>query len=79
MFEAVLDNAALASSIYVNIALAGLTIIVIAVMSRSIHDSRAKLITMSTLMISVVSISSYMGLASIPSPARKSSPCGDGT
>ncbi len=64
MFEAVLDNAALASSIYVNIALAGLTILVIAVMSRSIRDSRAKLITMSTLMISVVSISSYMGLAS---------------
>lgn len=64
MYEAVLENTALASSIYVNIALAGLTIIVIAFMSRSIKDSRANLITMATLMISVVSISSYMGLAS---------------
>ena len=64
MYQAVLDNAALASSIYVNIALAGLTILVIAFMSRSITDSRANLITMATLMISVVSISSYMGLAS---------------
>ena len=64
MYEAVLENAALASSIYVNIALAGLTILVISFMSRSISDSRANLITMATLMISVVSISSYMGLAS---------------
>ena len=64
MYQAVLDNTALASSIYVNIALAGLTILIIALWSRSIRDSRARLITYATMMISVVSISSYMGLAS---------------
>jgi len=64
MFEAVLDNAALASSIYVNIALAGTTILLIAYLIRNVTDVRARLIAMATLMISVVSISSYMGLAS---------------
>ena len=64
MYQAVLDNAALASSIYINIALAGLTILIIAIWSRSIQSSRARLITYATMMISVVSISSYMGLAS---------------
>ncbi|MEM1271502.1 MAG: bacteriorhodopsin, partial [Bacteroidota bacterium] len=53
-----------ASSIYVNIALAGFTLLLIAFWSRSVRNSRARLITYATMMISVVSISSYMGLAS---------------
>jgi len=64
MYRAVLESTALASSIYVNIALAGFTLILIALWSRSIQNSRARLITYATMMISVVSISSYMGLAS---------------
>lgn len=64
MYQTVLDSAALASSIYVNIALAGLTLLLIAFWSRGIRNSRARLITYATMMISVVSISSYMGLAS---------------
>lgn len=64
LYLTVLDSKALASSIYVNIALAGFTLILIAYWSRSILDPRARLITYSTMMISVVSISSYMGLAS---------------
>lgn len=64
MYRAVHDNAALTSSIYVNIALAGFTLLLIAWWSRSIRNPRARLITYATLMISVVSISSYMGLAS---------------
>lgn len=64
MYRAVLDSTALASSIYVNIALAGFTLILIALWSRGIRNPRARLITYATMMISVVSISSYMGLAS---------------
>lgn len=64
MYQAVLNSAALASSIYVNIALAGITILLIAFWSRGIRNPRARLITYATMMISVVSISSYMGLAS---------------
>jgi halorhodopsin len=64
LYLTVLDSTALASSIYVNIALAGFTLILIAFWSRSIVSSRARLITYATMMISVVSISSYMGLAS---------------
>ena len=64
IYSTVLDSTALASSIYVNIALAGITLMLIAYWSRSIQSSRARLITYATMMISVVSISSYMGLAS---------------
>ena len=64
LYLSVLDSPSLASSIYVNIALAGFTLTLIAFWSRSIVSSRARLITYATMMISVVSISSYMGLAS---------------
>jgi halorhodopsin len=64
MYQTVLDSTALASSIYINIALAGFTLILIAFWSRGIQNPRARLITYATMMISVVSISSYMGLAS---------------
>ncbi|MES3518483.1 MAG: bacteriorhodopsin [Natronomonas sp.] len=64
IFEAVLANEVLASSIYVNIALAGFSIIVFVFMARDLEDPRAKLIVVSTLLVPVVSISSYTGLAS---------------
>lgn len=64
VFEHILDDAALASSFYVNIALAGFTIIAILLLVRNVTDPRAKMIAFVTLMISAVSISSYTGLAS---------------
>ena len=58
------DNTLLALSFVVNIALAGLTIVGIAYLGRTLTDPRSKLIAIALMLISVVSISSYTGLAS---------------
>ncbi|WP_290815939.1 bacteriorhodopsin, partial [Halovivax sp.] len=58
------DNTLLALSFVVNIALAGLTIAGIAYLGRTLTDPRSKLIAIALMLISVVSISSYTGLAS---------------
>jgi halorhodopsin len=52
------------SSLWVNIALAGLSIFLFVYMGRNIESSRAKLIWVATLLVPLVSISSYAGLAS---------------
>ncbi|MFP8953966.1 bacteriorhodopsin [Natrialbaceae archaeon A-arb3/5] len=62
--EFVFDDTLLSLSFVANIALAGLTILFIVAMARGVTDPRTKLIVLSTLLISVVSISSYTGLAS---------------
>ncbi len=54
----------LASSFVANIALAGVTILFIAYLGRNLTDPRTKMIAIATMMISVVSISSYTGLTS---------------
>ena len=54
----------LSSSIWANIALAGLSILVFLYMGRNVRSTRAKVIWSATLMIPLVSISSYLGLAS---------------
>jgi halorhodopsin len=54
----------LSSSLWVNIALAGLAILLFVYMGRNVTDTRAKLIWGATLMIPLVSISSYLGLVS---------------
>jgi halorhodopsin len=64
IFEYIMEDAALASSFYVNIALAGFTIFAILLLVRNLTDPRTKMIAFVTLMISAVSISSYTGLAS---------------
>jgi len=64
MFEHVLNDAVLGSSIYVNIALAGLTLLLFMYMGRGVRDPRAKLIVVSAMAVSAVSIASYTGLAS---------------
>lgn len=64
MYETILDNGVLASSLYVNIALAGLTLLAIMFIARGVKDPRAKLIVVSCMMISAVSIASYTGLFS---------------
>jgi len=52
------------SSLWANIALAGLSIVLFVYMGRNVTNSRAKLIWGATLMIPLVSVSSYLGLAS---------------
>ena len=62
--EVIMGDSLLASSLYVNIALAGLTLLAIAYIAKDVSDPRAKLIVVSCMMISAVSISSYTGLLS---------------
>jgi halorhodopsin len=64
LFEHVLNDPLLGSSIYINIALAGLTLLLFAYMARNVTDPRAKLIVVSVMGVSAVSIASYTGLAS---------------
>ncbi|MCU4752475.1 bacteriorhodopsin [Halobacteria archaeon AArc-curdl1] len=64
LFEYVFDDTVLALSFVLNIALAGITILGIAYLGRNLTDPRAKMIAISLMLISVVSISSYSGLAS---------------
>ncbi len=64
IFEYVFSDFLLASSFVSNIALAGLTILAIVYLGRNLTDPRAKLIAVSVMLISVVSISSYSGLTS---------------
>src|SRR6056297_3075937 len=64
LFQYIHDDALLSLSFVLNIALAGLTILAIVYLGRTLTDPRAKLITVSVLLISVVSISSYTGLTS---------------
>ena len=58
------SNALLASSLWVNVALAGLSALLFVYMGRSITNGRVKAIWGATLMIPLVSISSYLGLLS---------------
>jgi len=64
IYQEILSDGLLASSLYVNIALAGLSILVFVFMARGVEDPRAKLIVVSVLLVPVVSISSYTGLLS---------------
>lgn len=52
------------ASFIVNIVLAGLSIVAFAWMTRNLSDPRSKLIAVATILVPVVSISSYTGLAS---------------
>ncbi len=51
-------------SFWANIALAGLSILLFVYMGRNVEDPRSQLIFVATLMVPLVSISSYLGLAS---------------
>lgn len=64
MFEHVLADPILGSSIYVNIGLAGLSLLFFAYLGRNVEDPRSQLIIVSAMMVSAVSIASYSGLAS---------------
>lgn len=63
-FSQIQNDVLLSSSLWVNIALAGLSILVFVYMGQNITSGRARLIWGATLLIPLVSISSYLGLAS---------------
>lgn len=62
--DVVKDDALLASSLWVNVALAGLAAMVFAYMGRKVEGRRSRMIWVVTLFIPLVSISSYLGLLS---------------
>lgn len=64
IYSQIQNDVLLSSSLWVNIALAGLSALLFVYMGRNLTDGRAKLIWGATLMIPLVSISSYLGLAS---------------
>jgi halorhodopsin len=64
LYEHVLNDALLGSSIYINIAVAGLTLLFFAFLARNVDDPRSQLIIVAAMAVSAVSISSYTGLAS---------------
>lgn len=58
------SNTSLSASFWVNIALAGVAILAFVYMGRNVDGERATLIWVATLLVPLVSISSYVGLAS---------------
>ena len=64
IFQYIQADSLLSASLWVNIALAGLSILLFVYMGRNIEDPRAQLIFVATLMVPLVSISSYTGLIS---------------
>mgnify|MGYP006272635625 CR=1 FL=1 len=64
LFQEIAANRSLALSFWSNIALAGLSILLFVYMGRNVEDARAQLIFVATLMVPLVSISSYTGLVS---------------
>jgi halorhodopsin len=64
VFSAIQNDPLLSSSLWINIALAGLSILLFVYMGRTVSTPRARLIWGATLMIPLVSISSYLALAS---------------
>jgi halorhodopsin len=63
-FQYIQSDALLSASLWGNIALAGLSILLFVYMGRNVEDPRAQLIFVATLMVPLVSISSYTGLVS---------------
>ncbi|TKX79744.1 bacteriorhodopsin [Halorubrum sp. SD626R] len=64
IFQAIQSDALLSASLWINIALAGLAILLFVYMGRNVEDPRAQLIFVAALMVPLVSISSYTGLVS---------------
>ncbi|MEF8809245.1 bacteriorhodopsin [Natronomonas sp.] len=64
MFDRIQGDAVLSTSLWVNVALAGLSALLFVYMGRAVGGTRAKLIWGATLLIPLVSLSSYLGLLS---------------
>ncbi|MBV0901590.1 bacteriorhodopsin [Haloarcula salina] len=63
-FEAIQSDALLSSSLWVNVALAGVSILLFVYMGRRVTDTRARFIWGATLLVPLVSLSSYLALIS---------------
>ena len=64
VFERIAGDVLLSSSLWVNVALAGFSILLFVAMGRRLRTERARLIWVATLLVPLVSISSYAGLVS---------------
>jgi len=64
LFREIAGNTSISASFWLNIALAGVAILLFVYMGRNVADSRAQLIFVATMMVPLVSISSYTGLVS---------------
>ena len=64
LYEHVLNDGLLGTSIWLNIGLAGLTLLLFGFMARNVGDPRSQLIIIAAMSVSAVSIASYTGLAS---------------
>jgi halorhodopsin len=64
VLQQIQNDVLLSSSLWANVALAGLAILLFVAMGRRIESERAKLIWVATLLVPLVSISSYLGLVS---------------
>jgi len=64
VFDQIRNDVLLSASLWVNIALAGLSALLFVYMARNVREHRARLIFAATVMIPLVSLSSYLGLAS---------------
>ncbi|WP_092701332.1 bacteriorhodopsin [Halovenus aranensis] len=62
--EVIEGDSLLASSLWVNVALAGVAALLFAYMGQSVHGERSRMIWVVALFIPLVSISSYLGLLS---------------
>jgi halorhodopsin len=58
------NDVLLSSSLWINVALAGLSILLFVYMGRRVESPRARLIWVATLLVPLVSLSSYLGLVS---------------
>jgi halorhodopsin len=63
-FDAIANNTLLSASLWVNVALAGVSVLAFVAMGRRIGRPRARLIWVATLLVPLVSLSSYLGLVS---------------
>jgi halorhodopsin len=64
VYQQIQDDLLLNLSFWANIALAGLSILFFVYLGRNVEEPRAQLIFVSTLMVPLVSLSSYLGLVS---------------
>jgi halorhodopsin len=63
-YEYIQDDTLLSSSLWANIALAGVSILLFVYMGRNLQTDRAKFIWVATMLVPLVSIASYAGLVS---------------
>jgi halorhodopsin len=64
VFDRIANDVVLSSSLWANIALAGLSILLFVVMGRRLQSKRAKFIWVATMLVPLVSIASYSSLVS---------------